>query len=223
MGAFTLIELLVVIAIIAILASLLVPAVTNALEGGRRAHCLNNLHQLLIATRIKTDGDGNLPRIHAATFAPYWFDQATRDTWIDEGVLSRGITHCPSNPSWQTDDWWNWNNGSEHSVWGYVYLANDNGWADRTSFRLKPRRGSNQPSTASTDLDEPLYRQLWIDVSRRLGNSWYNGDHRGVNHFDPDASWPTGSNQGFMDGHAAWTDAADMNAEWTSAGHTMYY
>jgi prepilin-type N-terminal cleavage/methylation domain-containing protein/prepilin-type processing-associated H-X9-DG protein len=45
-SAFTLIELLVVIAIIAILSALLTPAVRDALERGRAAVCLNNLHQM---------------------------------------------------------------------------------------------------------------------------------------------------------------------------------
>ena len=58
-AGFTLIELLVVIAVIAILMSILMPALNRAREQGRRAGCLSNLKNLTIAWIMYADDNGD--------------------------------------------------------------------------------------------------------------------------------------------------------------------
>jgi len=98
-GAFTLIELLVVIAIIAILAAMLLPALSKAKEKAKKIQCVNNLHNIGLATHLyASDYDDYIPRAND----PLWFKvfmQYYPDGSKTNNYQNSKITKCPSYPN----------------------------------------------------------------------------------------------------------------------------
>ena len=126
MHGFTLIELLVVISIIALLISILLPALQSVRSAARTSVCLSSMRQLVIAQMTyAVDNEDRLPRVHTGVWADnphcFWWD-ALRDYGSYDLVLN-GCPEAEYDASRQLPGYANVQYGMNLTMVGNVFTS----------------------------------------------------------------------------------------------------
>jgi prepilin-type N-terminal cleavage/methylation domain-containing protein/prepilin-type processing-associated H-X9-DG protein len=100
-AGFTLIELLVVIAIIAILAAMLLPALSKAKQKAKGVQCVGKNKQIALALMMyAADNRESLPPLNTGTWpgvTPYWwFNVLDSGNYVTSSARSNNVWRCPA-------------------------------------------------------------------------------------------------------------------------------
>jgi prepilin-type N-terminal cleavage/methylation domain-containing protein/prepilin-type processing-associated H-X9-DG protein len=193
---FTLIELLVVIAIIAILASLLLPALSRAKLKVKGIKCVSNLKQLGLAHKLYTNDTGSMLPFESPTRNYVWLDQLSKNySKVDE------IRICPVAPVDQsklgsegtaTRAWSNKGiNGRTGKPWAGSYGLNGWTYAGDWPQSWVTQHGMARDLAFLTDSDvrsssrtplfcDAMWRNQWPMIKQRPASSLSKGSTENV-------------------------------------------
>jgi len=205
-GGFTLIELLVVIAVIALLAAIVVPAISSSITKARETRCAVEMGMLAKgALFYSIENDGKLPDItkrggpnggQQGQFS-YWTTKYWKDWFMDSAGMTRDVFYSASNRKWNRDDFWDYNGGGTFP---------------------------EAPETVS------YYPMLFADLNRQYpsgaGDNWVtpNDPNRwGSNHLYGTDPWPTLNHIAHVDGSVHKVDGSDVKFRFTWGGSEIYW
>ncbi|MBN2212228.1 MAG: type II secretion system protein [Sedimentisphaerales bacterium] len=195
--AFTLIELLVVVSIIALLVSILLPALNRARRQTKEMICGTNLHSLFNVVNIyATEHEDKFPELHESPVvegrisdinertSPYWAQGDWRKYLADEYGLVREALYSPTNPKWNNDTFYfgelagdpdltkRHEYGTQpHMVLGYTYYGSQMYGAALQnfldSFINPPVAELHKPVFPRKLSDKARFDFVWTDINRQ--------------------------------------------------------